>query len=88
MLIMLFQIMTIMIRVRPDVVITTGAAPGVFAIRTGKLLGARTIWIDSMANVEKLSLSGQLVGSHTDLWLTQWKELERKGGPFYKGSVL
>jgi len=87
-LVMLIQIIAIMIRVRPDVVITTGAAPGVFAIRIGKLLRARTIWIDSMANVEELSLSGQLVGPHADLWLTQWEKLERKGGPFYKGSVF
>ena len=87
-LVMLIQIMVIMARVRPDVVITTGAAPGFFAIRIGKLLGARSIWVDSMANVDELSLSGQLVGKHSDLWLTQWKALERKDGPFYKGGVL
>jgi len=87
-LVMLVQIMAIMFRVRPDVVITTGAASGVFAIRIGRLLGARSIWIDSMANVDELSLSGQLVGPHTDLWLTQWEALERKDGPLYKGSVF
>lgn len=87
-IVMLCQIMFIMIRVRPDVVITTGAAPGVFAIRIGKLLRARTIWVDSMANVDALSMSGTLVGPYADLWLTQWEDLERKNGPFYKGSVL
>jgi len=87
-LVMLIQVMAIMIRVRPDVVITTGAASGVFAIRIGKLLGAKTVWVDSMANVEKLSMSGRLVGPHVDLWLTQWKELEREGGPLYRGSVF
>jgi len=85
---MLIQIITIMIRVRPDVVITTGAAPGVFAIRIAKLFGAKTIWVDSMANAEELSLSGQLIGSHADLWLTQWRDLERTDGPSYKGSVF
>jgi len=87
-LVMLIQVMAVMIRVRPDVVITTGAAPGVFAIRVGKLLGTKTIWIDSMANVEELSMSGRLVGPYADLWLTQWKELERKDGPLYRGSVF
>jgi len=86
--VMIIQIMAVIIRVRPDVVVTTGAAPGVFAICLGKLFRAKTIWIDSMANVEALSLSGRLARPCTDLWLTQWKELERKGGPFYKGSVL
>ena len=65
----------IMLRTRPDVVVTTGAAPGYFAIRIGKVLGARTIWLDSVANVEQLSLSGQRVGKHADLWLTQWRHL-------------
>ena len=45
-------------RLRPDVVITTGAAPGYFAVRIGKLLGARVVWVDSIANAEELSLSG------------------------------
>ena len=42
----------LLLRHRPDVIVTTGAAPGYFALRFGKLLGARTIWIDSMANAE------------------------------------
>jgi hypothetical protein len=75
-------------RERPDVVISTGAAPGFFAIRIGNLLGARTIWVDSIANGEELSLSGQKAGPHAALWLTQWAHLARPGGPHYSGSVL
>ncbi|UCD76423.1 MAG: hypothetical protein JSV91_05755 [Phycisphaerales bacterium] len=78
----------IMLRERPDAVVTTGAAPGYFAILLGKLFGARTAWIDSMANVDCLSLSGQKVGRWTDLWLTQWPSLARKDGPRFEGSVL
>jgi UDP-N-acetylglucosamine:LPS N-acetylglucosamine transferase len=73
---------------RPDVVISTGAAPGYFAIRAGKLLGARTIWVDSMANAERLSLSGRRVKSHADLWLTQWPHLAAPEGPYFEGAVL
>jgi len=73
---------------KPDVVVSTGAAPGYFALRLGRLMGARTIWIDSIANVDKLSLSGQLAGRHADLWLTQWPHLVRTEGPLYRGSVL
>jgi UDP-N-acetylglucosamine:LPS N-acetylglucosamine transferase len=75
-------------RLRPDVVISTGAAPGYFGIRAGKLLGARTIWVDSVANVEELSMSGQRIGAHADLWLTQWPHLARPTGPYHVGSVL
>lgn len=75
-------------RVRPDVVLTTGAAPGYFALRAGKLLGAGTIWLDSLANAETLSLAGQKAGKHAQIWLTQWPELARAGGPEYAGTVL
>jgi hypothetical protein len=75
-------------RERPDVVITTGAAPGYFAIRFGNWLRARTIWVDSVANVDELSLSGRKAGPHADLWLTQWAHLAKPGGPRFTGSVL
>lgn len=73
---------------RPDVVITTGAAPGFFAIFFGKKLGAKTIWLDSLANVDELSMSGRMAGKYADLWLTQWEHLAVTGGPRYVGAVL
>jgi UDP-N-acetylglucosamine:LPS N-acetylglucosamine transferase len=74
--------------IRPDVVISTGAAPGFFSIFFGKKIGAKTIWIDSIANVDKLSMSGKMVGKYSDLWLTQWEHLASQDGPKYAGSVL
>jgi hypothetical protein len=73
---------------RPDIVVSTGAAPGYVALRLARLLGARTIWLDSLANVDELSMSGRLAGAHADLWLTQWPHLARPGGPRFVGSVL
>jgi UDP-N-acetylglucosamine:LPS N-acetylglucosamine transferase len=73
---------------RPDVVISTGAAPGYIALRLGRLMGARTIWLDSIANIEQISMSGEKVGRHVDLWLTQWEHLAKSEGPHYAGSVL
>jgi hypothetical protein len=69
-------------------VISTGALPGYFSLRLAKLFGVKTIWIDSIANVEELSLSGQMIGKHADLWLTQWPHLAKPGGPLYRGTVL
>ncbi|MDB5525901.1 MAG: glucuronosyltransferase [Rhizobium sp.] len=73
---------------RPDVVVSTGAAPGLIALALAKPMGARTIWIDSIANSEELSMSGRLAGRFCDLWLTQWRHLGSPGGPKYWGSVL
>lgn len=85
---MVMQIIYLLLKLRPDVVISTGAAPGYVAIRIGKLLGAKTVWLDSIANSEELSLSGQKIGRHADMWLTQWEHLSRSDGPFYFGSVI
>lgn len=84
----MLQVLMLMLRLRPDAVISTGAAPGYFALRFGKLLGARTVWIDSVANAEELSLSGLKIGKHADLWLTQWEHLVQPDGPHYWGTVL
>lgn len=83
-----FGVMFLILRERPDVVVSTGAAPGYFAIRLGKMLGARTVWIDSVANVDEVSMSGREVGSFADLWLTQWPHLATSNGPRYIGSVF
>ncbi len=73
---------------RPAVVISTGALPGYFAVLFGRWAGARTVWLDSMANVDEMSMSGAQVGRYADLWLTQWPHLAKAVGPQYGGSVL
>jgi UDP-N-acetylglucosamine:LPS N-acetylglucosamine transferase len=85
------QILFILCKVRPHIVISTGAAPGFFALRIGKLLQARTIWVDSIANAEELSLSGRKVRTCADLWLTQWEHLsgpDAQKKPRYMGTVI
>ncbi|MBP7936272.1 MAG: UDP-N-acetylglucosamine--LPS N-acetylglucosamine transferase [Phycisphaerae bacterium] len=82
------RIAWLVVRLRPDVIITTGASPGYFAVRVGRLFGCRTIWLDSVANVDELSLSGRRAGGFVDLWLTQWPHLARPEGPSYAGAVL
>jgi hypothetical protein len=82
------EIAVLILWLRPDVVVTTGAAPGFFAVRLGQWLGARGVWLDSVANAGELSLSGRKAGSFVDLWLTQWPALARREGPYFAGSVL
>lgn len=85
---LILKVLWILIRQRPDFVISTGAAPGYVAIVLGKLFRAQTIWVDSIANVDKLSMSGRLVGRHADLWLTQWPHLAQNHGPHFVGAVI
>jgi len=82
------QILTILIKTRPDIVISTGALPGYMALRLGKYFRAKTIWIDSIANAHELSASGKHVARYADLYLTQWEHLASPNGPSFKGAVL
>lgn len=83
-----FQILWILLKERPDVIITTGAAPGFLSIVLSKLIRAKSVWVDSIANAEVISLSGKKVGKFADLWLTQWEHLAKPKGPYFQGSVL
>lgn len=82
-----YEIFKIVLIEKPQIVISTGAAPGVFGILLGRCFGAKTIWLDSIANIEKLSLSGELVKNITHLHLTQWEHLQTKKTKFV-GKVI
>jgi UDP-N-acetylglucosamine:LPS N-acetylglucosamine transferase len=79
----------IILKEKPDVVISTGAAPACLLCLVGKLFGAKIIWIDSIANVERLSLSGRIVRPFADLILTQWREVAvQYPNVIYEGTVI
>lgn len=82
-----FTIFSIIRKEKPDLIITTGAAPGLMALVAGKLCGAKTIWVDSIANVEELSLSGKIASKIVDKVYTQWPDLAN-AKIIYKGNVL
>jgi UDP-N-acetylglucosamine:LPS N-acetylglucosamine transferase len=84
----LAAIALLLARVRPQVVISTGALPGVIALAIARRFGARTIWVDSIANAETMSMAGAKAKHHADLWLSQWPAVAKAYGAEYAGSVL
>ena len=79
----------IIFRERPDVVISTGAAAGCLVCLLGKMLGARIVWIDSITNIDRMSLSGRIVRPIADLTLVQWPHLQQQyKGIEYIGAVI
>jgi UDP-N-acetylglucosamine:LPS N-acetylglucosamine transferase len=74
-------------REKPNAIITTGAAPGLVFLFAGRLLGKKTIWIDSIANAEHLSASGRLASRFASRTYTQWKDLA-VGKIKYAGNVF
>jgi UDP-N-acetylglucosamine:LPS N-acetylglucosamine transferase len=84
-----WQCVKIVLKERPDVVISTGAAAGCMICFLGKLAGAKVLWVDSITNTEKLSLSGRMVRHIADLFLVQWPELAaRYKNVEYVGTIL
>ncbi|PCO05183.1 hypothetical protein AWR36_010685 [Microbulbifer flavimaris] len=85
---LLFTSACLIIRLRPDVIISTGALPGLACIFWGRFFGARTLWIDSIANADRLSLSGRIARYLASATLSQWPDLGRMTGVEYRGAVL
>ena len=78
----------VVLKHRPHVVLSTGAAPGFFCLMAGRLIGARTLWIDSVANGEQLSMCGKLSRRLAHECLTQWPSLAEEPKVKYRGAVL
>lgn len=84
-----YRALRVAIHERPDIVITTGSMPLAIFCIWSKLLGAKIVWIDSVAQVEKMSTSGRVMRRIADLCLVQWPELPSKyPGVEYSGEVL
>lgn len=82
-----FSALNIVRKENPSVVITTGAAPGFIVLLAAFLLGKKTIWIDSIANVNHLSLCGRIAKKFASRFYTQWEELAADGVHF-AGNVI
>ncbi|MEN6384938.1 MAG: PssD/Cps14F family polysaccharide biosynthesis glycosyltransferase [Phycisphaerales bacterium] len=81
--------MKIIINEKPNVIISTGAAVGCIACLLGKLSGAKVIWVDSITNIERLSLSGRLVRPVANLFIAQWQQLaQRYTNVIFEGTLI
>ncbi|OHV09515.1 hypothetical protein [Kushneria phosphatilytica] len=73
----------------PAWVLSTGAAPGLLVIFLASIVGKKTMWVDSIANSKKLSLSGKLAMYFADITLSQWEDVAAKNKKVeYIGSLL
>lgn len=82
-----WAVMRTLRKVRPDAIVSTGAAPGLVAIALGRMMGCRTVWVDSVANAATLSGSGRLASKIAGRTFTQWPAVA--GGKVkYAGSIF
>lgn len=74
--------------IRPNAVVSTGALPGLVFILLGKLTGARTVWIESIANCERLSMCGRIASHVAEAFFVQAAGLADGKRVLYTGSVM
>lgn len=73
---------------KPSTIISTGALPGLLAMVWGRLRGAKCIWVESIANGEKLSGCGSIARYLCHRCYVQWPELADGRRTIYAGAVL
>lgn len=62
---------------KPDLIISTGAAIAVPFFYVGKLFGAKCVYIEVYDYIDRPTLTGRLVHPVSDLFIVQWKEMEK-----------
>ncbi|MGG3753341.1 PssD/Cps14F family polysaccharide biosynthesis glycosyltransferase [Heyndrickxia coagulans] len=78
-----FLALKILLKERPDIIISSGAAVAVPFFYLGKLLGSKLVYIEVYDRIDLPTLTGKLVYPITDKFIIQWEE-QRK---FYPKAI-
>lgn len=62
-------------KIRPKVIITTGAHTAGPMCCIGKLLGSKIIYIESFANIHTKTITGRIIYHFANLFIVQWKSM-------------
>lgn len=62
---------------KPDLIISSGAAVAVPFFWIGKLLGAKTIYIEVFDRINRPTLSGKMCYPVTDKFIVEWEEMRQ-----------
>lgn len=68
------QGLAVLLKEKPDVIISTGADTAIPICLLGKLFFKKIIFIESFCRVKEPSLSGKIMYGITDAFFVQWKE--------------
>jgi UDP-N-acetylglucosamine:LPS N-acetylglucosamine transferase len=79
-----FKTIYILLKERPDFIITTGALIAYPFCVVGKLMGIKVIYVESFARVSEPSMTGKLVYNMSDLFMVQWEDMLKE----YPKSML
>ena len=85
-----FEALPILLREKPQVILSLGAEIAIPFFFWGKLLGMKLIYIESWCRVENLSRTGKIVYPIADEFWVQWSQLLEVCGPKarFHGAVI
>ncbi|MDD3052438.1 MAG: glycosyltransferase [Candidatus Cloacimonetes bacterium] len=84
------KVFGILLREKPNIIISTGSEIAIPVFYAAKVLRIKTIFIESLCRVEAPSLTGKIVYPVSNVFLVQWKQILSKFGKKaqYWGNVL
>lgn len=62
-------------KIKPDVIITTGAHTAGPMCCIGKIFGTKIIYIETFANIHSKTITGRIIYHFADLFIVQWKSM-------------
>ena len=75
-------------KIRPDVIVTTGAHTAVPMCYIAKIFKKKIIFIETFARVESKSMSGNMINKIADVFLVQHEEMTKVyDNSIYKGDL-
>lgn len=84
-----FKTVYLYFRIRPKVIVTTGTHTAGPMCILGKIFGSKVIFIETIANTNKKTVTGKLIYPIADLFIVQWKEmLKLYPNAIYGGSIF
>lgn len=73
-----FKFLKIFMKENPKVIISTGSEIAIPAFLLAKILGIKTIFIESVSRIRNLSGTGKFVYPIADLFFVQWEQLAKQ----------
>ena len=79
-----FLAIRILLKERPDIVISTGAGVAVPLFYIGRLLGIKLIYVEVYDRIDSPTLTGKIVYPIVDVFILQWEEQKK----FYSRGIV
>ena len=70
-----FKSLFLYIKIRPKVIITTGAHTAGPMCCIGKIFGSKIIYIETLANMHTKTITGRIIYHFADLFIVQWESM-------------